>query len=389
METIKLEKSGNFMWVTDLKTNTVTRFPAKDTYYAFENRDKVLVITWDKNNGETYHRYNVSELVDSNEDPWSSFSALDTFLASNLGFNGGGGTSGTTQNLSETLGYGNATGGVNILINDADAIELENTSSLKKGTYNFGGNGGISRICSNNYEDMWQNGFRHVFDQSGFIRNSTNCFDVIPNSSFDGTLRFSVGSFWTLDNGTTYKCLDNTEGAAVWELYSSPINYKVYTALLTQSDASSPGVLSNSDLTIGVTYQIKTGSSGSFDFTNVGAPNNNIGTYFMATGTTPNDWASAFLNYDTGAPTAIVLENTIGNIYFEYANAGEYVCKSPSLFTVNKTTIDMDAYCQNGNPEANLIYRDLDIASFTIGTYKGGFYNDYLSKNRLEIRVYN
>ena len=567
METIKLEKSGNFMWVTDLQTNTVTRFPAKDTYYAFENRDKVLVITWDKNNGETYHRYNVSELVNSNEAPWSSFSALDTFLASNLGFNGGGGTSGTTQNLSETLNNGNETAGEDIFINDGDAILFENGSLLKEGTYDFGGfgdvivsgisntgdgyiqgimgwgdpagtlwsdlngtyiktsvavtpaafgagdigmhtpepgtfnyylenpismgspnsawngiayflapgnkcgwgdpnnnattdpvvnywrlcvladypsvyfinpssdpynfptsgwvpiddtllnseggngytyianygggftanisntlngNGGISRICSIGYEDMWQAGVRYVFGNSGSIRHATNGFNIIPGSSFDYTKNFAVGSLWTLDNGDTYVCTDNTLNAAVWELYSSPApKYKVYTALLTQSGADNPGILSNSDLTIGVTYQIKTGSSGSFDFTNVGAPNNDIGTYFVATGTTPNDWASASLNYDTGAPTAIVLENTIGNIYFEYVDSGLYVCKSPSLFTVNKTTIDMDAYCQNGNPVTSLIYKDLSTSRFTIGTYKDAYGNDYLSNNRLEIRVYN
>jgi hypothetical protein len=129
---------------------------------------------------------------------------------------GGGGGS---QTLAQTLDLGNQTGGENILVNNADAIELENTSLLKKGTYDFGGNGGISRICSNQYEDMWQNGFRHVFDQSGFIRNSSNGFDLVPDSSFDVTLRFKVGSFWTLDNGTTYICTDATEGAAEWEIY--------------------------------------------------------------------------------------------------------------------------------------------------------------------------
>jgi hypothetical protein len=133
---------------------------------------------------------------------------------------GGGGGS---QTLAQTLDLGNQTGGENIIVNNADAIELENTSLLKKGTYNFGGNGGISRICSNNYEDMWQNGFRHVFDQSGFIRSSTNCFDVIPDENFDVTLRFKVDSLWTLDDLTTYRCTDATEGAAVWELYATNV----------------------------------------------------------------------------------------------------------------------------------------------------------------------
>jgi hypothetical protein len=104
---------------------------------------------------------------------------------------------------------------------DAGAdIFFDNGSALREGTYDFGANGGISRICSNQYEDMWQNGFRHVFDQSGFIRNSSNGFDLVPDETFDVTLRFKVGSFWTLDNGTTYICTDATEGAAVWEIYS-------------------------------------------------------------------------------------------------------------------------------------------------------------------------
>ena len=151
---------------------------------------------------------------------------------------GGGGS----QTLAQTLDLGNQTGGENILVNNADAIELENTSLLKKGTYNFGGNGGISRICSNNYEDMWQNGFRHVFDQSGFIRNSTNCFNIIPDASFDVTLRFAVGSFWTLDNGTTYVCTDNTEGAAVWEIY--------VTNVPTLQQVTDEGATTTNDITV-------------------------------------------------------------------------------------------------------------------------------------------
>lgn len=120
--------------------------------------------------------------------------------------------------LSGVLTEGNSTGGENIVINDADAIQLENASTLKKGTYDFGAAGGISRICGVGYEDMWQSGLRHVFDSNGLIRNTTNGFNIVPDSSFDVTLRFKIDSLWTLDNGDTYKCTDATEGAAVWEL---------------------------------------------------------------------------------------------------------------------------------------------------------------------------
>jgi len=129
---------------------------------------------------------------------------------------GGGGE----ETLAQTLVFGNNTGGTNILLNSTDSILLENNSSLRKGTYDFGQGGGISRICGVDYEDMWQGGIRHVFDNNGFIRNSTNCFNVVPNNTFDVTLRFKVGSIWTLDDGTNYICTDATEGAAVWELYN-------------------------------------------------------------------------------------------------------------------------------------------------------------------------
>jgi len=152
---------------------------------------------------------------------------------------GGGGGS---QTLSQTLALGNTTGGENILVNNADAIELENGSLLKKGTYDYdGAGGGISRICSVGYEDMWQSGIRYVYDNNGLIRSASNGFDVIPDETFDVTLRFKVDSLWTLDNGTTYICTDATEGAAVWELYSSsgiPTLQEVLTAGNTTTETA-------------------------------------------------------------------------------------------------------------------------------------------------------
>lgn len=78
------------------------------------------------------------------------------------------------------------------------------------------GNGGISRICSIGYEDMWQAGIRYVFGNSGTIREATNCFNYIPDNTFDVNKRFAVGSRWVLDNGDTYICTDNTSNAATW-----------------------------------------------------------------------------------------------------------------------------------------------------------------------------
>jgi len=41
----------------------------------------------------------------------------------------------------------------------------------------------------------------------------------------------------------------------------------------------------------------------------------------------------------TNPPTAIVLENTIGNITFSYDSIGNYNINSSGLFTLNKTTV--------------------------------------------------
>jgi hypothetical protein len=121
----------------------------------------------------------------------------------------------------------------------------------------------------------------------------------------------------------------------------SPL-YKVYTALLTQNGGSNPisaNYLNLLPLIIGQTYYISDNSGGA-DFISVGAPNNDIGTYFVATGTTPDNWGNGELTYNEGCPVVTVLENTIGNLYFAYKNPGDYrLYASPSTFIYGKTTI--------------------------------------------------
>lgn len=318
-----------------------------------------------------------------------SIGAIKNYILSNIPIGG-------SQTLAQTLVIGNNTGGTDILLNSTDAIQLENGSSVEKGTYDFGADGGVSRICGVGFEDMWQSGIRHVFDSNGLIRHSTNCFEIIPDNTFDNSKRFKFGSLWTLDDGTTYRCIDDAVGAAIWELYSSPTsNYKVFTALLTQrGNRGDITDISGGDLEIGVTYKINNNING--DFTNVGAPNNNNGTYFIATGTTPNSWGVSILGdtltFVADAPTAIVLENTIGNVWFEYNDVGQYTANSSDLFTIDKTTIDIDAYGQNGNAEgfALIANSTVNLANkFTIYTVKGSPTSNILENSRLEIRVYN
>ena len=169
--------------------------------------------------------------------------------------------------------------------------------------------------------------------------------------------------------------------------------YKVFTALLTQNGGDYPYSISATSLLPGVTYQIQDNDHETADFTLAGAPNNNVGTSFIATSDTVN-WgtnASGVLSYNEGAPLAIVLENTIGNIWFEYKNTGEYVCHSDYLFLNNKTTISIDSFGQNGNIPGTTVGNTTDNSEdkFAIITDKGGFIDNILQKTRLEIKVYN
>jgi hypothetical protein len=152
-----------------------------------------------------------------------------------------------------------------------------------------------------------------------------------------------LGRVYALENNTLR--IAETTTTTTTTLPPEP-PYKVYTALLTQSGGNDEQVISTGTLTIGVSYMIniEPGDSVGFDFTNVGASNNNQGTYFVATGTTPNSWGAEegnvdILDYNTGAPVVTVLENTIGNIWFTYDSMGTFVINSDGLFTQYKTYI--------------------------------------------------
>jgi hypothetical protein len=162
--------------------------------------------------------------------------------------------------------------------------------------------------------------------------------------------------------------------------------YKVYTALLTQSGGDAPTSISSGALTIGVTYCIVDPSGG--DWTNVGAPNNNEGTCFVATGTTPNIWDGT-LTYNTGAPVVTVLENTIGNIWFTYDSVGNYIINSNALFPVSKTFQFLNNILVE---EGNLnISNSVDGSILYLASKNNGFdsINGYFNNTPIEIRVYN
>ena len=172
--------------------------------------------------------------------------------------------------------------------------------------------------------------------------------------------------------------------------------YKVFTALLTQSgNRGDIDTICDGELIVGVTYYINNNVNG--DFTNVGAPNNTNGTYFIATGTTPNSWGLSALcdtlTFVPDAPVVTVLENTIGNIWFTYEVTGSYGINSNGLFIPNKTYADFKVVFGSQwdrniweNYEESNFPNTLLIKNYSLDT---GAPIDGIDGARIEIRVYN
>ena len=189
---------------------------------------------------------------------------------------------------------------------------------------------------------------------------------------------------WSNESNLLYQILKQlTKLTGV--IFNLTPKYKVYTALLTQSGGYDTQGQTSGSLVIGTTYRII--DSGG-DFTNVGAPNNEGDTYFVATGTTPNNWGTGSLIYDTGAPVVTVLENTIGNIYWTYVLEGVGEANLTNGFPINKTVAFGTG---TGLGDDNVINFDLTIGPDKIAIYtkdsSGSLVSNYGSP--IEIRVYN
>lgn len=167
--------------------------------------------------------------------------------------------------------------------------------------------------------------------------------------------------------------------------------YKVFTALLTQSGGDDPDSTEAGPVTKGVTYLID-GADGTDDFSNVGGPaaGTGNGKYFIAiNNNVPNSYGGADLIYNTGAPVATVLENTIGNVWFTYVETGNYRVNSLNLF-INEKTIFIAT--PSGYNDFNILNTTLDLTSYlSISTYDATttLQNNLLNRTPIEIRVYS
>jgi len=188
----------------------------------------------------------------------------------------------------------------------------------------------------------------------------------------------------------------NQDGTTKTATVTDLKKYKVYTALLEQSGTdTSNQFISSGDLLIGRTYQIDTADNGA-DWTNLGSPNNTPGTYFIATGTTPNSWGTdggGQLVYQNATPIITILENTLGfNIYWSYDSEGSYYGKAiSSNFPYNNTYLNVQVGYNNSPYTAyGAVYSDDNeyvVLQFLDNTWNAvNIDGQYLP---LEIRVYN
>ena len=167
--------------------------------------------------------------------------------------------------------------------------------------------------------------------------------------------------------------------------------YKVFTALLTQVGDSEGQSITSGEVEKGVTYKIKDDGGSGWDFTNVGAPNNDIDTYFIATeNASPNSWGSGGrLDYDLGAPVATVLENTMGDIFMIHSgDPGEYGIGWTLPFEDERTWVTTTpADIDSGTLIS--IQRKTDESIVVKTSAEGSPSDDVLSYAPREIRVYN
>jgi hypothetical protein len=140
---------------------------------------------------------------------------------------GGGGS----QTLAQTLVLGRNTGGENILVNNADAIELENGSKLSQGIIDAGtgGNKGIALTCSVGYEWKWEAGEAYLTNLNNNTIDIKQYARISPLVTDDITKGYFPGSYWSLLDNTIFYCSDATEGGAIWQQVFGFVNLQQVT----------------------------------------------------------------------------------------------------------------------------------------------------------------
>ena len=114
---------------------------------------------------------------------------------------------------------------------------------------------------------------------------------------------------------------------------------------------------------------------------------------FNGGGTAPYKVYTALLTQSgTNAPTATVLENTLGDVVWIRDYEGGYSATSNDLFTFNKTFVMLTSTGNSYDSDTNFVVPsdDFTINNISIGTQVAGVITDgQLELTPIEIRVYN
>ena len=154
------------------------------------------------------------------------------------------------------------------------------------------------------------------------------------------------------------------------ELYDAIPPAQQYKFLLSQSGGDDPQTATSGSLTQGVTYEIVAFETGD-NFIPSGAPNNDVGTKWIANGVAPTWSNGSEIGWNNGAPYIIgeITANTFGRVWFERIDVGYYQIKSNGLFTDG--TIDFGSTSALVVGDAAFILRsnkDADFIEFTTAT---------------------
>lgn len=218
-------------------------------------------------------------------------------------------------------------------------------------------------------------------------------------ATIPSTTKF-IGLAESVDTTERRSALINAESQAytMQDVTDTVRPYKVFTALLTQSGGNDPRTMQGdgggdiSSATKGTTVEIFSNSN-NIDYSSIGAPNSNVGTYFILTQdiTLSNLDIDTIFNINTGAPVATVLENTIGNITWSYVNTGNYLATLTGAFPYDKTFITTPSQFTYLDSNGSGIGAQVSSAD-TINIYSldaNSNANGILNGTPIEIRVYN
>lgn len=237
-------------------------------------------------------------------------------------------------------------------------------------------------------------------------QNVVGKFNTVGETS-DDTL-FVIGNGTSNEDRSDIVTVNSTGMTVNGDVSAQTFNgIRKYVALLTQNfDGGDIQQQNTGTLVIGRTYRIivEQLDSPGYDFTNVGAPMNDNGVWFVATGEVPNSWGSEegntdILEYDLGAPTVTVLENTLGNVYWRHNTNGSYFGDLSFLNPIDASTIQNyttvitgSQFIDNAGFNGYVRYSYVDTSGrVNIGTFD---YDNNLPSDQIlcltpiEIRVY-